>query len=72
MIKLKQIWWGKRLSKEEGGSNGDSSGEEASMVTPARGEDIPRLGDRNPESGNCNPESGNYHLESGNRNPDSG
>jgi hypothetical protein len=60
------------LVKEEGYSSDDSSGEEASKVSPARGEDNPDSGDKNPESGNCNPESGNYHLESSNHNPDLG
>jgi hypothetical protein len=72
MTKPKQTWWEKRLAKEEGCSSGDSSGEEASKVISARGEDKPESGDGNPESGNCNPESGNYHPKSGNRNPDSG
>jgi hypothetical protein len=64
MSKLKQIWREKWLAKEEGGS----SSEEASKVTPARGENNPGSGDGNPESGNCNPESGDCHLESGNHN----
>jgi hypothetical protein len=68
MTKPKQTWREKRLAKEEG----CSSGEEASKVIPARGEDKPESGDGNPELGNCNPESGNYHPESGNCNPDSG
>jgi hypothetical protein len=63
---------GKRLAKEEGGSSGDSSGEEASKVTTARGEDNPGSGDGNLELGNFNLELGNCHPESGNRNPDSG
>jgi hypothetical protein len=67
MTKPKQTWWEKRLAKEEGGS----SSEEASKVTPARGEDNLGSDDGNPESGNCNPELGNCHPESGNRNPDS-
>jgi hypothetical protein len=71
MTKLKQTLWEKRLAKEEGGSSGDSSSEEASKVTLAKGEDNPGSGDGNPESGNCNPESGNYHPESGHRNPNS-
>jgi hypothetical protein len=71
MTKPKQMWQEKWLAKEEGYRSGDSSGEEASKVTPARGEDNPGLGDGNPESGNCNSESGNCHPESGNRNPDS-
>jgi hypothetical protein len=62
----------KRLAKEEGCTSGESSGEEASQVTPARGEDNLKSGDGNLESGNYNPESGNCHPESGNRNPDSG
>jgi hypothetical protein len=53
---------GKRLAKEEGSSNG----EEASKVTPTKGDD------GNPELGSCNPESRGCPLESGNRNPDSG
>jgi hypothetical protein len=72
MTKLKQTWQKKQLAKEEGGSNGDNSGEEASKVTPVRGENNPGLGDGNPESGDCNLESGDYHPELGNRNPDSG
>jgi hypothetical protein len=72
MMKLKQTWRGKWLAKEEGCSSGDSSSEEASKVTPARGEDNPKSSDGNPDSGNCNLESGNCHPESGNRNPDSG
>jgi hypothetical protein len=63
---------GKWLAKEEGGSSGDNNSEEASKVSPARGEDNTGSGDGNPESGNCNQESGDYHPESGNRNPDSG
>jgi hypothetical protein len=39
MTKLKQTWREKWLAKEEGGSSGNNSGEEASKVTPARGED---------------------------------
>jgi hypothetical protein len=39
---------GKWLAKEEGGSSGDSSGEEASMVTPTRGEANSGSGDGNP------------------------
>jgi hypothetical protein len=50
MTKPKQTWWEKQLGKEEGGSSGDSSGVEASKVTPARGEDNRRSGDRNPAS----------------------
>jgi hypothetical protein len=72
MTKPKQMWQEKWLAKEEGGSSGDSSGEEVSKVTPARGEDNPGSGDGNPELGNCNPESGNYHPKLGNHNPDSG
>jgi hypothetical protein len=68
MTKPKQMWRKKRLAKEEGGS----SGEEASKVTPARGEDNPGSGDGNPELGNCNPELGNCHLKSGDWNPESG
>jgi hypothetical protein len=68
MTKPKQTWWEKWLAKEEGSSSGDKSGEEASKVTPARGEDNPESGDGNPDSGNCNLESG---PKSGNRNPDS-
>jgi hypothetical protein len=63
MTKLKQTWQQKWLAKEEGGSSGDSSSEEVSMVTLARGEDNPRSGDENSESGHCNPESGNCHPE---------
>jgi hypothetical protein len=63
MTKPKQTWWEKWLAKEEGCSSSDSSGEEASKVTPTRGEDNPESGDRNSESGNCNPESGNCHPE---------
>jgi hypothetical protein len=40
MTKLKQTWQKKQLAKEEGGSNGDNSGEEASKVTPVRGKII--------------------------------
>jgi hypothetical protein len=69
MIRPEQTWWEKRLAKEEGSSSGDSSGEEVSKVTPARGEDNPGSGDGNPESGNCNPELGNYQSELGNCNP---
>jgi hypothetical protein len=69
MTKPKQTWREKWLAKEEGGSSSDSSGEEASKVTPTRGEDSPRSGDRNPESGNCHLESGNHNLDSGNSNP---
>jgi hypothetical protein len=62
MTRLKQTWREKWLAKEEGGSNSDNNGEEASKVTLARGED-------NPESGNYILESGNCHPELGNRNP---
>jgi hypothetical protein len=55
----------KWLAKEDGGSSSDSSGGEASKVTPARGEN--NLG-----SGDGNPDSGDYHPESGNRNSDLG
>jgi hypothetical protein len=72
MTKLKQMWREKWLSKEEGGSSSDSSGEEASKVNPARGEDNWGLGDGNSESGNYNPESGNCYPVSGNRNPNLG
>jgi hypothetical protein len=68
MSKPKQIWREKWLAKEEGGS----SSEEASKVTPARGENNPGSGDGNPESGNCNPESGDCHPESGDCHPESG
>jgi hypothetical protein len=68
MTKRKQTWWEKQLAKEEG----CSSGEEATMVTTARGEDTLELGDRNLDLGNCNSELGNCNLDSGNRNPDSG
>jgi hypothetical protein len=60
---------GKWLVEKEGGSSSDSSGEEASKVSPVRGEDNLGLGDGNSESGNYNMESGNCHPESGNRNP---
>jgi hypothetical protein len=59
MTKLKQMWRAKLLAKEEGSSSGDSSMEEASKVTSARGVNNQGLGDGNPESGNCNPDSGN-------------
>jgi hypothetical protein len=72
MTKPKQTWREKWLAKEEGCCSGDSSGEEVSKVTPARGEDNPKSGNGNPESGNCNSESGNCHPESGNHNPESG
>jgi hypothetical protein len=68
MTRPEQTWLEKRLAKEEGGSNGTSSGEEVSKVTLARGEDNSESGDGNPGSGNCNPESGNCHLDSGNHN----
>jgi hypothetical protein len=70
MTKPKQMWREKWLAKEEGGSSNDSSSEEASKVTSARGEDNPGSGDGNQELANCNPESGNCHPESGNRNLD--
>jgi hypothetical protein len=69
MTKPKQTWQEKRLAKEEGGSSGNSSGEEAGKVTLARGEDNQGSGDRNPESGNCHPESGNCNPDSVNSNP---
>jgi hypothetical protein len=72
MTKPKQTWQEKWLAKEECGSSNDSSGEEASKVTPAKGESNPGSGDGNLESGNCNPEWGDCHPELGNRNPDSG
>jgi hypothetical protein len=72
MTKTKQTWQEKWLAKEEGGSSGNSSEQEASRVTLARAEDNLGSGDGNLELGNCNPESGNYHQESGNRNSDSG
>jgi hypothetical protein len=64
VTKPKQTWREKWLAKEEG----CCSGEQASKVTPARGEDNPESGDRNPESGNCNLESGNHNPNSGNSN----
>jgi hypothetical protein len=70
MTKPKQTWREKWLAKEEGGSSGYRSGEEASKVTPARGEDNPGSGDGNPESGNWNPESRDCRPESGNCNPE--
>jgi hypothetical protein len=72
MTRPEQTWQEKWLAKEEGGSSGNSSSEEASKVTPPRGGDNPGLGDGNPEFGRCNPESGNCHPESGNHNRDSG
>jgi hypothetical protein len=72
MSRPEQTWWEKWLAKEEGGSSGDSNGEEVSKVTLARGEDNLGMGNRNLESGNCNPESRNCHLESGSHNLDSG
>jgi hypothetical protein len=45
MTKPKQMWQVKRLAKEENDSSGNSSGEEASKVTPTRGEDNPGSGD---------------------------
>jgi hypothetical protein len=68
MTKPKQTWQEKWLAKEDG----CSSSEEVSKVTPAKGEDNPKLVDGNPESGNCNTESGNCHSESGIRNSNSG
>jgi hypothetical protein len=67
MTKPKQTCREKWFAMEEGGS----SGEEASKVTSARGEDNTRSEDGNPKLGNCNLESGDRHLESGNRNLDS-
>jgi hypothetical protein len=55
MTMPKQTWQEKWLAKEEGSSGGDSSGEEASKVTPASGESNLGSGDGNPESGNSNP-----------------
>jgi hypothetical protein len=72
MTMPEQTWWEKWFAMEEGGSRGDNIKEEASRVTPARGEDNPGSADRNPEFGNCNPESLNCHPESGIHNPDSG
>jgi hypothetical protein len=72
MTRPEQTWREKQLAKEEGGSNGDSSGEGASRVTSTRREDNLGSGDGKPESDNCNPESRNCHLESGNRNLNSG
>jgi hypothetical protein len=72
MTKPKQTWQEKRLTKEEGSSSGDSSGEEASKVTFVRGEDNPGSGDGNSESSNYNPKWGICHPESGDRNPGSG
>jgi hypothetical protein len=37
MTKPEQTWWEKWLAKEEGDSSSDSSGKEASKVTPTRG-----------------------------------
>jgi hypothetical protein len=68
MTKPKQTWWERWLAKEEGGS----SGEEASKVTAAKGEDHQGSGDGNQGPGNCNLESKNCHPELANRNPDSG
>jgi hypothetical protein len=59
MTKPKQMWQEKWLAKEEGCSSGDSSGKDASKVTPAREEDNPELGDGNPELGNCHSDSSN-------------
>jgi hypothetical protein len=44
----------KWLAKDEGGSSNDSSGEEVSKITPARGEGNPELGNRNQDLGNSN------------------
>jgi hypothetical protein len=55
MTMPKQTWQEKWLAKEEGSSGGDSSGEEASKVTPASGESNLGSGDGNLESGNSNP-----------------
>jgi hypothetical protein len=70
MTRLEQTWREKWLAKDKGSSSGDNSSDEASKVTPARGEDNLGLGDGNSESGNCNPELGNCHPKSGNHNPD--
>jgi hypothetical protein len=59
MTNPKQTWQEKWLVKEKGSSSGDSSGEEASKITPARGEDSLESSNYNPESGDCYPESGN-------------
>jgi hypothetical protein len=67
MTKPKQTWWEKCLAKQEGGS-----GEEASKVILAKGEENPGSGVKNPESGNGDTDSGNCHSELCNRNPDSG
>jgi hypothetical protein len=72
MNKSKQMRWEKWLAMEEGSSSGDNSCEEASKVTPARGENNSGSGDGNTEYGNYNPELGDYHPELTNRNPDSG
>jgi hypothetical protein len=69
MTKLKKTSREKWFTKDEGYSCGDSSGEEVSKVTPARGEDNLESGDKNPKSGNCNLESGNRNPDSGNSNP---
>jgi hypothetical protein len=45
MTKPKQMWQVKHLAKEENDSSGNNSGEEASKVTPTRGEDNPGSGD---------------------------
>jgi hypothetical protein len=71
MTRPEQTWQEKRLAKEEGCSNSDSSSEEVSKVTLVRGKDKLESNDGNPESGNYNPESGNYHPELGNHNSDS-
>jgi hypothetical protein len=68
MTRPEKTWREKWLAKMECGSSGDSSGEEASKVATATGEDNSGSGDENPESGNYNPESGNCHPESGNNN----
>jgi hypothetical protein len=68
VTKPKQTRQEKWLSKEEGRSSGDSSGEEVSKVTPAMGEDNPGSSDGNPKLGNCSLESGSYHPESRNYN----
>jgi hypothetical protein len=47
MTKPRQTWWEKWLAEEEGSRHSDSSSEEASKVTLARGEDNPDLGNSN-------------------------
>jgi hypothetical protein len=47
MTKPRQTWWEKWLAEEEGSRSSDSSSEEASKVTLARGEDNPDLGNSN-------------------------